>query len=82
MFYKRSRAGYKLGGHNFHREIRHDIDLAVRSRGVGGGGTGEPGKLWYVSSQKVVAVVSRADGSGTSGADAIQVAVAGYSANR
>ena len=37
--------------------------LAVRSRGDGGGGgmvTGEPGKLWYVSSQKVLAVVSRA----------------------
>ena len=41
-----------------------------------GGGTEEPGNLWYVSSQKVL------DGSGTSGADAIQVAVAGYSANR
>ena len=39
------------------------------------GGTAEPGKLWYVSSQKVL------DGSGTSGADAIQVAVAGYRAN-
>ena len=50
--------------------------LAVRSRGDdGGGGTAEPGKLWYVSSQKVL------DGSGTSGADAIQVAVAGYRAN-